>query len=90
MADYGIREWYNPTDEAQEKARSLTWGRILEHWPLLEGDLHRLLNIDLGDGILHRRSWRWFETRVTYILGMDSQLARQLGVFEPTPNPLLL
>lgn len=59
---------------------SLTWGNMLTHFNEIEVDFHRFFHTDFADGVLKRRPWRWFRIRIVALLGMDSDLARSLGL----------
>ncbi|MFJ8992616.1 hypothetical protein ACIRQH_19745 [Streptomyces sp. NPDC102279] len=56
---------------------------LLGLWPLIEADLHSEYGIDVGDGILRERTWRWFQARVLGLLSADSRLRRH---FAPPPD----
>jgi hypothetical protein len=45
------------------------WQRILEHWPLVEADLHDRYGIDLAaPNILTDRTWWWLRVRILGLL----------------------
>jgi hypothetical protein len=49
----------------------------LDHWPLIEADLHEHFGLDVGDrALLRSRSWRWLRVRILALLSADSRLAR--------------
>ncbi|GAA4684495.1 hypothetical protein [Streptomyces youssoufiensis] len=55
----------------------MTWGLLLEQWPLIECDLHEVYGIDLGEpGILRARPWRWLRLRILGLLSAESRLSR--------------
>lgn len=62
----------------------LSWPALLTQWNAIESDFHHFYGCDLGDGILHRRSWRWFHVRVIRLLAEESMLARALGLHKLT------
>ncbi|MGW8719686.1 hypothetical protein ACWGNR_10295 [Streptomyces althioticus] len=43
-----------------------------------------MYGIDVEDGILQRRSWRWFQARVIGLLSTESRLQRH---FNPPEEP---
>lgn len=47
--------------EADERGN---WIEVLQHWGLVEADLHEHYGIDLDDPVLANRTWRWFRVRV--------------------------
>jgi hypothetical protein len=61
----------------------LSWQRLLEQWALIEADLHDTYGIDVEDGILRRRTWRWLQIRILGLLSCDSRLQRH---FAPPPE----
>jgi hypothetical protein len=73
----GLREWYDPHPQGHAED-GYTWAQILDHWHLIEADLHQLYGIDVESGILRARSWRWLRTRITGLLAADSRLAHAL------------
>src|SRR4051794_33837540 len=70
----GIREWYDPHPHSARGEDGHTWSSILEHWQLVEADLHERYGIDVESGILRARSWRWFRTRIVGLLSCESRL----------------
>lgn len=62
----GLYEWY------EEVHSGIGWGSILAHWGLIEADLHDVYGIDVEDGILDRRSWRWLEQRIAGLMASRS------------------
>ena len=76
-----MRDWYDPTAPRPKVDESkLTWDNILSNWDAIETDMHMLYGVDVADGILDRRSWRWFRVRVVRLLAEESMLARALGL----------
>ena len=62
-----------------DEGESVSWGRILELWQLVEADMHEHYGIDLAEpGLLERRSGRWLKTRLNGLLSTDSRLHRVL------------
>ncbi|TMV00278.1 hypothetical protein FGK60_09750 [Streptomyces sp. DASNCL29] len=58
----------------------MTWGLLLEQWPLIEADLHEVYGLDVeASGILRARSWRWLRIRILGLLSADSRLARHFA-----------
>lgn len=56
---------------------------MLEHWALIEADLHDTYGVDVGDtALMAARSWRWLRVRVLGLLSADTRLAR---AFTPEP-----
>lgn len=55
---------------------------MLEQWVLVEGAFHAVFGVDLSEA-LHVKSWRWFWTRVMYLLRDDNALSRY---FAPKPD----
>ena len=77
----GLYEWYDIPPEVRqaEEAPELTWDSLLQHWALIEADLHQEYQVDVEDRALMRaRSWRWLETRILGLLSVHSRLARAL------------
>jgi hypothetical protein len=84
----GLYEWYEGGLPTPKRARSgalknLTWERLLEQWPLIEADLHDTYGIDVEDGILRRRTWRWLQVRIFGLLSAETRLYRH---FAPPPE----
>ncbi|GAB3598636.1 hypothetical protein GCM10027586_00760 [Kineococcus gypseus] len=50
---------------------------LLAHWQAIENDLQDR-GIDLADGCLDTRSWRWLTVRIAGLLDADTRLARAL------------
>ncbi|MYU21193.1 hypothetical protein GTY84_04935 [Streptomyces sp. SID8352] len=61
----------------------MTWDRLLAQWPLIEADLHQVYGIDVEDGVLQRRTWRWLQVRVLGLLSAETRLHRH---FAPPPE----
>ncbi|WP_432493035.1 hypothetical protein [Kineococcus gypseus] len=55
----------------------MTWPVLLAHWQAIENDLQDR-GIDLADGCLDTRSWRWLTVRIAGLLDADTRLARAL------------
>ena len=55
-----------------------SWLDVFEHWEHIENDLHQWYGIDVGDGILERRTYVWLMARVSGLLSVDSRLRRVL------------
>ncbi|OJX98675.1 MAG: hypothetical protein BGO96_04670 [Micrococcales bacterium 73-15] len=53
------------------------WGDILQHWSLVELDLHEVYGADLHDPALDR-PWPWWRARITGLLSMKSRLVQAL------------
>lgn len=53
--------------------REINWSTVVLRWSLLVADFHHLLHIDL-DSVFHRRTWRWFESRVCAMLAYPDSL----------------
>lgn len=53
------------------------WGDILQHWGLVELDLHEVYGADLHDPTLDR-PWPWWRARITGLLGADTRIRRIL------------
>lgn len=82
----GLYEWYEgglPTSRESGSLSGLTWEQLLQQWPLIEADLHQVYGIDVEDGILRERPWRWFQARVLGLLSCESRLHRR---FAPPPE----
>lgn len=79
--DEAIRDWYlddTPTPATPTRA-AVTWEHIFTCWKAVEVDFHHYFHADFGDGILHRRTWRWFSIRIAQLLSdNNSQLAAAL------------
>jgi hypothetical protein len=49
---------------------------VLEQWPLVEAAIHETFRRDLSDpDTLRATTWRWFWSRVAYLLNSDNALA---------------
>ena len=58
----------------------MSWLRIMEHWALVEADMHEHYGVDLSDaGILDVKSWRWLNVRVGGLLAIPSRLISALA-----------
>jgi hypothetical protein len=53
----------------------LEWLTILEQWPLVEGGFHAVYGVDLV-AVWDTVDWRWFRTRLGYLLVSETPLAR--------------
>lgn len=58
----------------------LTWPSMLSRWDDIETDFQHFYQIDLADGVLSDRRWRWFRIRLIRLLGEDTAIARGLGL----------
>lgn len=58
---------------------------MVDRWPLVVADFHRLLGIDL-EATYAERSWAWFEIRVRAIVSMRESLFG-LSLEDPQPAP---
>lgn len=83
----GLYEWYEVEDEElaehDGRQKTVSYTKIIENWRILEGAFQAVLNIDLEE-LFHRKSWRWFSTRVAYLLADNNPFSR--AVFPP-PDP---
>lgn len=71
----GLWEWYEYPSEAERQrsqGKGLTWARLLEHWPLIEADMHQTYGVDVGSSILLNRTWRWLSVRIVQLLTEES------------------
>lgn len=58
---------------------------MVERWPLIVADFHRLLTIDL-EAEYRTRSWSWFEIRVRAVVSMrESMFGASLEDPQPAP-----
>lgn len=63
----------------------MTWSQLLEHWALVEVDLHEQYGVDIGaPGFLRTRTWRWLRTRVFGLLSTECRTQRALN---PADDP---
>lgn len=77
----GLSEWYEaPGRRVQGEGKQ--WSQILKHWDLIEVDLHQWYGVDVGDGLLVRRSWRWLERRISGLLAIEKSRLR-LTLYPP-------
>lgn len=74
------RWWWD--DAPTTSGVDLSWENILSYWEAIETDFHHFYNLDLADGTLGRRTWRWFRIRLVRLLAEDTSLARQLGLLD--------
>jgi hypothetical protein len=56
---------------------------VFGEWALVEGAFQAELHIDLED-VIRVKSWRWFFTRLRYLMATDNALSRR---FAPPPEP---
>lgn len=77
----GLSDWYEAEGRRAPEAGK-RWEDILGHWELIEADLHQHYGIDVRDGILARRSWRWLELRITGLLSIEKSRLR-LTLYPP-------
>lgn len=59
----------------------------MQHWQLIEADLHETYGIDVESGILRARTWRWLQIRIVGLLSAESRLARQINPPEEPRTP---
>lgn len=52
-------------------------------WSLVEGAFHSVFGIDL-ESVWRRKSWRWFDTRVKFLLSTDTPLSRYFAPDDDT------
>lgn len=52
---------------------------LLNHWRLIEADLHQFYGIDLDDPDRSPRSWRWLKVRIIGVVAIESRIARALA-----------
>lgn len=80
--------WDYPDEDGSE----LTFTALIEAWVLVEGAFQQRLSIDL-EAVRHK-SFRWFMTRLAYLLIDDNPLAArfrpppEIPVMEPPPFEL--
>lgn len=83
----GYWDWYEDVPEELTAAGGdyFEWtpAQVLNEWVLLEGAFQAELGIDLED-VLRVKSWRWFFTRIRYLMSTDNALSRR---FAPKPDP---
>jgi len=88
----GLYEYYyDPAAEAGSSG--ITWVRLLEHWSLIEADLHDRYGIDVE--LCLSRSWRWLRTRIVGLLSIPPAVApdgtpipaTRIGLALNPPNP---
>lgn len=71
-------------DIDEQAAGGPQWPDIFGRWVELEGDFQAILNVDL-ETAFDVRSWRWFSTKVRYLLlRPDSLLSKALRGGNPT------
>ncbi|RLV56087.1 hypothetical protein D9V41_09235 [Aeromicrobium phragmitis] len=64
---------------------------LIEHWSLIEADLHEVYGIDVDDrGLMRARSWRWLRTRIHALLDRPPQIAPNGAVVHSTRLGLIL
>ena len=81
-----VRDWWAEPFK-QVDSEKLSWAGLLSEWDAIETDFQHFYNLDLEDGVLDRRTWRWFKIRVLRLLEEDTKLARVLGLTTPTFTP---
>lgn len=74
------REWFAPVEDAGD---TVTFLEILEHWNVLEADLHHYFGIDMCSDVVRKRDWRWFAVRVYWLMGRDTAILRAVRPPEP-------
>lgn len=81
----GLRWWF---EEGQGPAEGvdLSLGNLLSRWDAIETDFHHFYGCDFGDGVLARRTWRWFRVRMVRLLADDTQLARAVKMPHTQPK----
>lgn len=77
---YETRWWWE--EKAATSGVDLSWENILSKWDAIETDFHHFYGLDVADGTLGRRSWRWFVIRLVRLLAENTSLARQLGLLD--------
>lgn len=46
-----------------------SWAWLLQHWSLIEADLHEVFGIDVADdALLAARTWPWLASRISALL----------------------
>lgn len=76
----GIYEFYQetPAELVGGASAAPPWTAVLNQWFLLEPAFHSTFNVDLEE-VLHSKTWRWFATRVSFLLITDNPLARHFA-----------
>ncbi|MBN9208137.1 MAG: hypothetical protein J0H96_05665 [Microbacterium ginsengisoli] len=59
---------------------------MFEQWTLLVGTFHQVLHVDL-ESAWRVKSWRWFASRVKFLLSTDTPLARYFAPDDPQEVP---
>jgi len=77
----GLSDWYE-AEGRRVQGEGKQWSQILKHWDLIEVDLHQWYGVDIGDGILVRRTWRWLEHRIQGLLAIEKSRLR-LTLYPP-------
>lgn len=77
----GLSDWYE-AEGRRVQGEGKQWAQILQHWDLIEVDLHQWYGVDVGDGILVRRTWRWLERRIQGLLAIEKSRLR-LTLYPP-------
>lgn len=58
-------------EDPSPRAAGPTWRDLLEHWQLVEADLHQQYGLDVEDAqLLAARPWRWLRVRVVQLLSI--------------------
>lgn len=52
----------------EDEGDRISFLEVLEHWNVLEADLHHYFGIDMGSDIVRKRDWRWFAVRVWWLM----------------------
>ena len=71
----GLSDWYE-AEGRRVQGEGKQWSQILKHWDLIEVDLHQWYGVDVGDGVLVRRTWRWLERRIQGLLAIEKSRLR--------------
>ncbi|MCT7028000.1 hypothetical protein M1186_26025, partial [Salmonella enterica subsp. enterica serovar Minnesota] len=73
---------YDLPKELRKPSGSVAFVDILAQWVLLVGTFHQVLHVDL-ESVWRVKPWRWFETRVKFLMTTDTPLARYFAPEEP-------
>lgn len=82
--------WYATDADLDREARAMhenrrRWACILEHWPLVEADLHQFYGIDLTPEIVRERTWRWLRGRIEALFALPPVISISQGVSITVP-----
>lgn len=78
----GLHRWIDLGEQA--RGDRLSWAQLLEHWQLIEADLHERYGLDLTEPVLRGRSWRWLRIRVEGLLAVPPQVTDSGVVVQAT------